>query len=144
MSQRRHLQFRANPLALASLVLIGLFSWQYVFTPAYGARLGPRFLQLSTDEVSATAAYNLSFQLTTAGLLGSIDIQFCSNDPLIGDPCTAPAGFDASSAVLASQSGPTGFIISPASTANDIILTRAPVPAAVGTAAYDFTGVTNP
>lgn len=112
--------------------------------PAYGAQLGNRFLQLSSSEVGDTANYLLGFHLSTAGTLGSIDIQFCANDPLIGDPCTVPPGLDVSGATLINQSGPIGFAISGASTANEIILTRAPSFAAVQSASYEFSGIVNP
>ena len=132
----------AWPLCLAlTLIVTGYY---LLLPPTYGAQLGNRSMQLSTSEVSATSNYLLRFDLSTPGTLGSIDIQFCANDPLIGDPCTFPAGFDAHAAFLNNQTGPTGFGISPASTANDIILTRSPSSAPVGPASYELTNITNP
>jgi hypothetical protein len=101
-------------------------------------------MQLSSSEVGDISNYLLRFHLSTSGNLGSIDIQFCANDPLIGDPCTVPGGFDAGATVLASQTGPTGFSISGASTVNDIILTRPTSFAPASAASYEFTGITNP
>lgn len=126
------------------LILTLLVVAHFLFAPTYGAQLGPRSLQLSSNEISDTSDYMLSFSLSTAGPLGSIVIQFCSNGPLISDPCTAPVGFTAASAVLAAQTGATGFTISNASTANQLVLTRTVAPALTGPATYHFTGVTNP
>jgi hypothetical protein len=78
-------------------------------------------------------------------MLGSIRLQICSNSPLQADPCVAPAGFDISTATLASQTGQTGFTIyAPGTNANTIVLSRVPVLAAAGAVSYTFTGVTNP
>jgi hypothetical protein len=129
---------------IVCLVLVVGVADHYLFAPAYGAQLGYRSMQLSNSEFSVVANYLLKFNLSTAGNLGSITIQFCSNDALIGDVCTVPGGFDDSAAVLSNQTGPTGFTISGASTANEIILTRTPAFAPVETASYTFTGITNP
>jgi hypothetical protein len=127
------------------VLVLGLAGFgHYLLAPAYGAQLGDRELQLSDDEVSTTANYLLSFELSTAGTLGSIIVQFCSNDPVPDDVCTVPAGLDVSSAVLSAQTGPGGFSISPATTPNELVLTRTPANAAIGPASYHFTGVTNP
>lgn len=125
-------------------ILFAALLFQYFFAPVYGAELGSRSLQLSDDQISVHANYLVSFTTATAGLLGSITIQFCSNDAIIGDPCTAPAGFDASSAELNTQTGITGFTINAASTANELILSRSSVLTPVTHATYLFTGVQNP
>jgi len=138
----QHKLRRLTNLLLALLFIGWLIS--YLVAPSYGAQLGKRSLELSDNQPSRTSDYVLTFDLATAGTLGSVRILFCTENPIIGDPCTAPSGFDASSAVLASQSGPGSFIISPASTASEIILTRLPANAAVGTASFHFTGIKNP
>ncbi|HXR49602.1 MAG TPA: hypothetical protein VN778_01070 [Verrucomicrobiae bacterium] len=129
-------------LVVAMFVLVGV--GHYLTVPVAGAQIGQRAMQLSDNEVSKTSDYLLTFNLTTPGTLGSIVVQFCSNSALPGDPCTASSGFDDSAAVLASQTGQTGFTISGASTPNEIILTRAPAAATAGHVEYHFTGVTNP
>lgn len=112
---------------------------------AEGARLGNRSLQLSDNNISANTNYTLSFAGQSGGTVGSVRAQFCANDPLIGTPCTAPSGFNISSATLTSQSGMTGFTIdTAATTANVLVLSRAPAPAPAGNSVYVFSGVTNP
>jgi len=147
MNKVPHSRLRPRWLFLASCFgLVGLAAGHsLLFAPAYGAQLGYRTLRLSNNEISATTTdYLLSFYLSTVGPLGSISIQFCSNDPLIGDPCVAPVGFDDSNAVLADQVGPGGFSISNLSTSNKIILTRPLAITPISFASYHFTGITNP
>src|ERR1700744_794834 len=106
MSQSTH--SRSHRLRFLILVVVAVLgvgtTGHYLFAPAFGAQLGNRELQLNDNEVSDQADYQLSFDLSTAGMLGSITVQFCSNDPIPEDSCTLPAGFDVSSATLTTQS----------------------------------------
>ena len=100
---------------------------------------------LSDSTVGAAAEHNLTFTITdVATPVGSILIEFCSNDPIPNTPCTAPNGFDASAASLDTQNGETGFSIHPNSTANSIILTRFPVLVSTADVEYIFSNITNP
>ena len=129
-------------IAIALLITVGLF----YFTRAYGVDFPLRSLQLGSALASATTDYRLSFQLAGSEVLGSIKLQLCSNSPLLADSCTAPAGFDISSAALTSQSGETGFTILASGTdANTIVLTRFPAnTTSSGVLTYTFSGVVNP
>jgi hypothetical protein len=141
---------RANKLALkltVSFVVASLFIGMGPFSTmkVAAAQLLSRSMQVSSDQAAATnVQYNTSFSIATAGTLGSIELQFCSNSPLQGDVCIIPAGFDASSATLTAQSGQTGFSVSTSSTANNVILTRPPAPSGTGMTNYELSGVTNP
>lgn len=125
-------------LLIAGFVLIGAFS------RAFAAQLTGRSLQLSTATASATADYDFSFNLISNSSLGSISFQFCSNDAIVTDSCTAPAGFSDSAATLSSQSGQTGFSINPSSTVNHLIISRTAAPATPGQVNYVFSNITNP
>ena len=129
----------AASLAGLSIVLLALFSGS-----ATGARLVNREVPLSNDGISATASYDLSFQIATAGPLGSIDIMFCSNDPLIEDACVQPVGMDVSTAIISNQTGEIGFSVSGASTANNLILTRTASPALAQAVTYQLDNIINP
>jgi hypothetical protein len=139
-------RFKHSRIALAMCLLAALgVTGHYLLSPrVYGAQLPFRSMQLSDDEASVSANYFLKFFSASPGTLGSIEIQFCSNSALIGDPCTPPVGFDDSAATLINQSGATGFSISNASTTNELILTRTPSAASTGFVTYEFSGVTNP
>lgn len=133
---------RLPALLLACLLLVS--ANQAIGKSAYGVPLGPRFLQLSSGTVSAQTDFILSFTLSTPGLLGSIEAQFCSNSPLLNEPCVAPNGLSLSGVQLTNQTGQSGFIIGPGSNVNTIILSRPPAPSVVGPISYTFTNAINP
>ncbi len=111
----------------------------------YAAQLAPRSLTMSDALAAAhNVAYKLAIGIPSTSTVGSIRVQFCSNSALLDDVCTAPAGFDVSSATLASQTGATGFIFSTNSDANNIVLSRPPTSQSPVTATYAFVNVTNP
>jgi len=126
------------------IVLLLVAVTHYLLAPAYGVELSNRAINLTSNEAGATSTYNLVFNLPAPDTIGSITIQFCSNDPFPEDPCVAPAGFDDSAAVLTAQTGATGFTISPATTANDLVLTRPPTLTPAGVVILNFDGVINP
>jgi hypothetical protein len=144
---RRPLIHKKAALRLVYLVLAGLLigiGIRSLFLPAYGAQLGTRSLTLTDSTAASVSTYNFSFNISTPDTLGSVLIQFCSNDPIVGDVCTAPAGFDDSAATIDSQSGQTGFSIDSSSTSNNLVLTRTAAPDTVGTVNIVFANVTNP
>lgn len=121
-----------------------------VFVAAYyqrarAATLTTRLVLISTSQPSAQATHSFSFDLITAGSLGSIEFEYCVNNPFIGTPCTAPAGLDVSAASLAGESGETGFIVDPINTtSNRLVITRPSLPATPQTVTYTFDPITNP
>ena len=74
----------------------------------------------------------------------TIAFQICANDPFPESPCTPPAGLDVSQAVLLSQSGEMGFVMSPQTTTNQIVIMRPPLAASQQLSTYEFDGVRNP
>jgi hypothetical protein len=129
---------------LVVLVLAGLYGLRLLQSPAYGAPLGNRAVQINNNIASEQSNYRLSFTVASADTLGSIRIEFCMNSTLEDEACIAPNGQDASSAVLTEQQGESGFTISSASTDNEIILTRTPVLSTQNNLVYTFTNIKNP
>lgn len=125
-----------------SIVGVGLFSVQR----AESASMGQRSLMLSNSIDGMTnVMYDLLFTTSTAGTLGSVKIEFCSNSSLIDDVCVAPNGLDVSNAQLASVSGVGDFVIAPAgTTANTITLTRSPDAVSPAQIDASFTDIANP
>lgn len=156
-------------LGIAALLLFALV------LPLLNGRAGAfslpsqRSIKMSSSANGSIAAgqdvtYELSFITNQNGAssdIGSLVLEFCSNTPIIGDSCTAPAGFNAhaftgdNTLALGTQVGTGGadFAISNTNaTANRIVLTRSVTPQiATGTtitipfgtsAAGD--GITNP
>lgn len=138
------------PLPLPKLLIIFiciviLFTLSASFFRTEANILPSRSLKISDSNPGATnVTYNFGFTVATAGTLGSIVFELCSNDPFPLTPCTPPAGLDLSSATLVSQTGETGFSIDASSTANKIVLSRAPAAAAAIPVTYIFDNVTNP
>lgn len=143
-SRRSKLGSRISLLASLLVLACGVLGQSFFTASVYGAQLGNRRLLLSNNNISAVSDYTLSFNLSTAGTLGSILVQICTNDPLEDTVCIPPTGFDASAVVLASQTGPGDFSIDPASTQNEVLLTHPPSAVGAGPISFDFTGITNP
>jgi hypothetical protein len=112
--------------------------------PTYATGLSNRSLQIGTSQPSATTTYTFQFDITDPSVLGSIELEFCSNSPIPGDACNPPAGLDVSSAVLSNQTGETAFPIAPGATANYLVLTRPPAVPTPQVASYQLDGVVNP
>lgn len=112
----------------------------------YAAELSPRSFTASDSRAGATdVIYRAQFTFATTGPVGSIAIMFCSNTPLIDEPCDAPVGLDASDVDLNTQLGEVGFTVYSGSTANTVILTRPPAVADAGdVAVYDLGDIINP
>lgn len=73
---------------------------------AAAATITGRSIELSSSTKSATnVTYNLVF--TPVASAGATAVQFCSDTPLIGEDCTAPAGFSVSGAAVAGATSVT-------------------------------------
>ena len=128
-------------MAIALLLIIGAGP---LLPHGSADKLPNRVIQLKNANSGTQSDYYFNFDMLNTDNIGSIRFQFCSDTPLIDMPCTPPNGFDASSAILADQSGETGFSIDPATDANDIIISRPAQLTTPGTVSYHFTGVVNP
>lgn len=129
LADRAAYGFGAVALLLA-LVVPGVF-------PAFAsaAQLQSRSMELSTSGAGATnVKYTLGLT-TQDGDATSVVIDFCNDSPIIGQVCTAPVGFDASS-VASADGAVTG------STASTIKFV--PTTPLSGAATVEFTGITNP
>lgn len=112
---------------------------------AYTPYLGPRSDRISDSTASAMATHVISLTFNIHNVnVGSIKLEFCSNDPIPENPCIAPVGFDATTATLSSQGGEVGFTIGPGSNSNTIILTRVPAQPGFGLSTYIFDNIKNP
>ncbi len=130
---------------IAVCVLFLLISVSASLSRTQAAILTSRSLEISDSNPGATGVtYNFSFTMATAATLGSVVLELCSNDPFPLTACTTPNGLDMSAATLATQTGATGFSIDPSSTANRILLTRAPAAVGAIPVSYVFDNVTNP
>lgn len=100
---------------------------------------------MASSTAGAVTTHTVSFRITDFSTpVGSIEMQFCSNDPIPGNVCTAPTGFDINAVILSNQTGESGFI-KYSTTNNRLVLSRPPVlPSAVTDSVYELSNVTNP
>lgn len=100
------------------------------------ATVTERSIQLSN---STAGMENVSYQVNfkPASNAGALVVDFCGNSPLIGQSCTAPAGFDASTVA---STDPDVTAVS--GTTNKVIVTST-MTGGVGVS-IDLTGITNP
>lgn len=113
--------------------------------PGFAAGLETRLVLIGSSIPSAQTNHAFSFDLVSGGSLGSIEFEYCSNNPFVGTFCTAPAGLDLTPAVLTGESGEIGFNVDPgSSTANKLVITRPSLPASPQTSTYTFDSVINP
>lgn len=110
----------------------------------YAAELANRSVFIGTSKASAITTHSFQFTVPTAGVLGSIQFEYCTNTPFVGTACTAPAGLNVATATIQSQIGITGFSVHGSSTANNLILTRVPGAVAPQAVTYVMANITNP
>ncbi|QQS19958.1 hypothetical protein IPL85_00645 [Candidatus Saccharibacteria bacterium] len=108
------------------------------------ANLASRQLQISESVAGSSSRYKISLSGQSAGLVGSVRLQLCIEDPFPGEPCSGPAGLSFLGAALIAQSGMTGFSIHPSTTANELILTRVPGASIPGQVVFEIASVINP
>lgn len=136
---------KLKPVLYVGILYIGLSVFGFINgSKANAAFLQQRTVKVATSVASANTTHTLSFNVTTTNIIGSVQFEYCENDPIVGSSCVAPIGLNSGSASLVSQTGETGFSISVNSTANKIILTRTPVPTTPGLAEFVLSGIINP
>ncbi|HEU5004470.1 MAG TPA: hypothetical protein VFT49_00055 [Candidatus Saccharimonadales bacterium] len=117
---------------------VGIYQQQ-----ALADELPNRSLQVINPLPSETSAYNFSFDLATAGTLGSIKFEFCANNSIYGTSCDAPTGFSANAVALSSQSGVSGFSLVSGMPPNVIVIGRSPSNVPAQSVEYLFNNVLN-
>lgn len=130
-------------LILSVLVALGL---QLLVRPqnAFADQVGSRSIKMSNPVVNATNVnYLISFDISSSygGNMKSYIVDFCQEDPLPGDVCTAPVGLDLSSAT-AVGGNTAGWTI--ATTASQLKVSDATGIAGGSTVSLELSGITNP
>jgi hypothetical protein len=127
-----------------------------VTSSADAAQVTSRKIQMGKSQASATdTTYMASFSLPSTANVGGLVITFCSNSPIIGVACTAPAGMavnPANGLVIANVTGLSGFTKDAATDANTLVYTNATPQSITGPQAVTLDlgaggasdGVTNP
>jgi hypothetical protein len=127
---------------LATFVFVFMSIWPMKM--AVAEELVARSIGLSSSFPSENVFHTFNFTTVTPNTVGSVEFEYCSNSPLFDIPCVSPAGLNVSGAGIAVQNGLLGFTVSGVSSANRLVLTKAPVFEAPVAASYQFSNIINP
>lgn len=134
MSSIRSYSRRAGSLFAVAALVLATITPGLIPSFASAAQLNERSIELSSSAATATAVeYTVNF--TAIGTAGSMILDFCSNSPLIGAPCTAPTGFAVTSAAATDATSVTDL------DANTLAVVD---PIAAGAYTLKVTGINNP
>jgi hypothetical protein len=149
---------RAGWLLLVAVFAFGIFAAIKPQPTSAYSLISSRYVRMSSSEVSPASGnftiYNVGFTIPGNNqTVGSMVIRFCSNNPIIGDSCTAPTGFNTNDTSLSvnNQTGGLTFALQASpSDDNELLFTRTPgVIAAPTTVTFELgngstNGITNP
>ena len=136
---------KINSLKITFLaLLLGVVLVFHVSIPVSAQYLSQRSVTVGTSQISAVTSHQFLFTIPSVNPIGSIKFEYCTNSPLMLDPCAAPSGMDATLATIASQVGESGFVMHPNTTLNSIVISRPSFATAVGPNQYIFSNITNP
>jgi hypothetical protein len=104
----------AGRLAVVAALILATIAPALIVAVASAAQVTERSISLSSTSRNAKGVtYQVNFTAPTGA--GAVVVDFCSNSPLVGQPCTAPIGFNSSAATTAN-----GFTIG-TNTANTVV-----------------------
>jgi hypothetical protein len=136
---------RFKAVLLAAITSLILLATPLVTTRALVSTLPNRYVKISDSIVGHTnVTYELGFDTTISGTLGSIEAEFCENDPFPGTACTVPPGFSVLGATLLTQAGTSDFSVDIAATnAHKIVFSRVPSVVSGTTFKFELSNVSN-
>jgi len=136
-------------LAAAALMTLGLLP--ALTMNALAAQVSFRSITMSNSTGGATGVdYKVAFTAPSNATVKGIIVDFCSNDPIIGDSCTLPSGFSLSGVTVDTTTSPdtglTGtWTATPTNSNRTLELTNATGTALNNTAViFTISGVANP
>jgi len=97
----------STALGLALMLILGglVPFFEVGIANAYGV-VTSRNIELSDSTLSATnVTYQVGFTTASTSTIKGIVVDFCSSTPIIGDNCTAPAGFTVGTPTVATSGG---------------------------------------
>lgn len=136
MDSFRLFNYRTRRVVVSLALLLATIVPALMPAFAGAAQATGRSITLSSSSKAATGVtYTVNF--TAVGAAGAFVVDFCSDSPVIGETCTPPSGFSASSAA----STTTGFTDVTGSTSQVVVAGTIGASASVSVA---LTGITNP
>lgn len=136
---------RLKVTLIATVMTLIVLAGPITKTRALVSTLPNRYVKISDSIVGHTnVTYELGFDTTITGTLGSIEAEFCENDPFPGTACTVPLGFNVASSTLLSQTGTNDFNIDLSLTnSHRLVLSRSPSVVGGTTFKFEFDNVSN-
>jgi hypothetical protein len=135
MNSMRLLNRRAGLMVAAVALLLGTVAPALVSA----AQVTERSIELSSSSADASSVvYRVNFTPTQADATAAVVMDFCENSPVLGEACTAPAGFNASAATISG-----GFTVGTlTTTANNKVMVTGAI--TTSPTSVILTGVHNP
>jgi hypothetical protein len=112
MLRNKHYFTRAVKLITALVISISALAVPIVMSGSASAGVvTTRSVEITNSAGAASGVgYTVTFTMATSGAsVGGVVVMFCSNSPIIGSSCTAPAGFDSKTSTTLSSITGTGF-----------------------------------
>lgn len=100
-----------NRLRRSVYAVLALVVAVATIVPAFGGiahadQVQDRYIKMSSSANAATnVSYEVGFDVATTGNVEGVVVDFCSNTPIIGDSCTAPASFSVGTPTVATSGG---------------------------------------
>lgn len=126
------------------IVVLAALATLLPFYTAGAADLTNRRLTVGTSESSAVTTHTFGFNIVSTAMVGSIEFEYCENSPIVGSPCSAPAGLSVNAVAIAGQMGEAGFSVHAATGGNRVLLTRGPSLTSPQPVEYTLANITNP
>ena len=138
MGSFRVLSQRTGRMATLAALVVATLGQALLPALASADGVTSRSVALSSATANATGVtYKVSF--TAAQAVDAYIVEFCNDSPVIGQTCTAPTSFDATSAALGTD-GTTATAVT--GSTNKLVVTN--TIAAAGSVTDSFTGIHNP
>ena len=144
----RQLAYSTIALAIVGAALLPVLSGR-AYASTYGL-VTARSIKMSSSANGATGtSYLVTYTPASSTLVQAIAVDFCSNDPIIGDSCTAPTSFSVGTPTVTgvSVSGETGGTWTPTSinSGRTLVLSNGSATGTVsGATSFTLTTATNP
>jgi len=133
---------RRTGYSLASLgLLLGMVVPAVFPAFASASQMSSRSIEMSDTTPDATGVeYTLSF--TPTATYGAVIVDFCTESPIIGAACTAPANFSVAGVSVTQTTGNIGTLTTTGSTGGHLVIVGSATENAA--TAFKVTGVHNP
>lgn len=112
------------PLTLLSILLLAVSNLSY-YKSTQALSITGKSITVGSSAPSVTTTHQFDYNLPSSASVGSLEYEYCTNNPFPGTACTAPAGINVATTTISTQTGLTGLSVHGNTTNNRLVLTRA-------------------